>query len=200
MFPWTSMRRAVRVAFFLALAIGGGGISFVFVSFVSGCKGLAGARPDGGVDGAASAPVSASQAPSVEPSPSASAADAEAPAHAAVVHAAGPPSAGNACASKDAKEAVACAPGGFEELTCAGGVWKVSETCRGPGGCKADGAGVHCDPGTPRAGDACPATAAPRCSNVHTVFTCKNGAWESSLCVPPSKCAPNAKNGVAGCK
>jgi len=190
------MRRAVRVAFLLAFAIGGGALSFV-----PGCKGLAGARPDGGVDGAASAPVTASPAPSAEPSPSASAPDAEAPARGAVVvHPAGPPAAGNACSSKDAKDAVACAPGGFEELACAGGVWKVSETCRGPGGCKADGAGVHCDPGTPRAGDACPATALPHCSNVHTVFTCKNGAWESSLCVPPSKCGPNAKNGVAGCK
>ena len=81
-----------------------------------------------------------------------------------------------------------------------GGVWKVAETCRGPGGCKSDATGVQCDPGTPRAGDACVSSAAPRCSNVHTVFTCKSGAWETSLCVPPSKCAPNAKNGVAGCK
>jgi hypothetical protein len=161
---------------------------------------LARSGSDGGVDAATIAPVAESAAPSAEPSPSASAADAAAPSHGVVLHPLGPPAAGNACSPKEAKEAVACAPGGFEELSCVGGIWKVSETCRGPGGCKADSAGVRCDPGTPRAGDACPASAEPRCSNVHTVFTCKNGTWESSLCVPPSKCSPNAKNGVAGCK
>jgi hypothetical protein len=188
------MRLASPVAL-LVPAFGGWALAFV-----PACKMLGSPGPDGGVDAAASALAPDSEAPSAEPSPPASAADAAAPAHGAVVHPVGPPAAGNACAAKEAKEAVACAPGGFEELTCVGGVWKVSETCRGPGGCKADSAGVHCDPGTPRAGDACPATAEPRCSNVHTVFTCKNGAWESSLCVPPSKCSPNAKNGVAGCK
>jgi hypothetical protein len=59
---------------------------------------------------------------------------------------------------------------------------------------------VHCDPSTLRAGDACVEAAPPPCSNVHTVFACKNGAWESSLRVPPSKRVPNAKNGVPGCK
>ena len=167
---------------------------------------LPGFAADAGSDAApaASSPGPADAGVTAAPSSSAiaAAADAatEAPAHAPAVHPAGPAAAGNACMPKEGKEATACAPGGFEELTCAGGVWKVSETCRGPGGCKADAAGVHCDPGTPRAGDACPETAAPHCSNVHTVFICKNGAWESSLCVPPSKCVPNAKNGVAGCK
>jgi hypothetical protein len=169
------------------------------LSFAGACKRPQGAGADAGPD---AAPTAAAPEGGPEPAPPASAADAasEAPTHAPVVRPSGPPAAGNACAAKDAKEAVACASGGFEELACTGGVWKVSETCRGPGGCKADAAGVHCDPGTPRAGDACPAAAAPRCSNVHTVFTCKSGAWESSLCVPPSKCVPNAKNGVAGCK
>ena len=191
------MRRVPPVAFVLAHALGGGALASVFVP---GCKMLSGAGFDGGADAAASLPDAPSATPPGEPSPSASAADAAAPAHGGVFHPAGPPAAGNACVAKEGKEAVACAPGGFEELTCTGGIWKVTETCRGPGGCKFDSAGVHCDPGTPRAGDACPATAEPRCSNVHTVFSCKNGAWESSLCVPPSKCSPNAKNGVAGCK
>ncbi len=187
------MRRVLEHASPLAVLV-----LCVVLSFAPACKMLHGGATDGGPDAAPGATAEAGP----EPTAAASAADAaaEAPTHAAVVHLSGPPAAGNACAAKDAKDAIACAPGGFEELTCAGGVWKVSETCRGPGGCKADGAGVRCDPGTPRAGDACPATGAPRCSNVHTVFTCKSGAWESSLCVPPSKCVPNAKNGVAGCK
>jgi hypothetical protein len=152
------------------------------------------------VPAASSPPADASEAPpSTGPETSADAATAG-PAHAPAPHPAGPPAAGIACAPKDPKEATACAPGGFEELTCTGGLWKVSETCRGPGGCKSDATGVHCDPGVARAGDACPATAPPHCSNVHTVFICKNGSWESSLCVPPAKCVPNAKNGVAGCK
>jgi hypothetical protein len=190
------MRRAVRVFVLLAVPLFG-----VALSFVPACKLLHGEAGDGGSDVAAPAAASASEAPA----PSASARDAasEAPTRAPVVHPAGPPAAGNACSRQDAKETnetTACAPGGFEELTCVGGAWKVSETCRGPGGCKADAAGVHCDPGTPRAGDACLEATPPRCSNVHTVFACKNGAWESSLCVPPSKCAQNAKSGVAGCK
>ncbi len=162
---------------------------------------LRGVATDGGGDALIAPSPSAAASETPAPSSSASAEDAAAaaPTH-ALVRPAGPPAAGNACAPRDAKEAAACAPGGFEELACVGGVWKVAETCRGPGGCKADTTGVQCDSGTPRAGDACLATAAPRCSNVHTVFACKNGAWESSLCVPPSKCVPNAKNGVAGCK
>jgi hypothetical protein len=173
------------------------------LAFVPACKLLPGSAVDAGREAApaASSPEPAADA-AAEPSSAAASADAaaEVPTHAPVVRPVGPAAAGNACAPKDVKEATACAPGGFEELACTGGVWKVSETCRGPGGCKADAAGVHCDPGTPRAGDACPATAAPHCSNVHTVFLCKSGAWETSLCVPPSKCVPNAKNGVAGCK
>jgi hypothetical protein len=185
------MPRFVETASLLLLSLPAAALSFV-----PACKASRG-EGDGGADAASSA--QAPPVPSSAPLASASAADAaaEAPTHGVVVRPASPPAAGNACA---AKEAVACAPGGFEELACTAGVWRVSETCRGPGGCKADGAGVHCDPGTPRAGDACSASAVPRCSNVHTVFTCKSGVWESSLCVPPSKCAPNAKNGVAGCK
>jgi hypothetical protein len=202
------MRRARPVVVLLAVTLSGGALSFV-----PACKLLHGGAADGGADsGSDGAPVAASASASDTPASSSSSsssssaapdAASEAPTHAPVVHPAGPPAPGNACSPKDAKDAKetnACAPGGFEELTCAGGVWKVSETCRGPGGCKVDGAGVHCDPGTPRAGDACPAAATPRCGNVHTVFACKSGAWETSLCVPPSKCVPNAKNGVAGCK
>jgi|SRR5277367_927713 len=188
------MRCTSRVVSLLGIALVGAPLSFV-----PACKLLHGAAGDAG-DGGADAAASASAAPSESASSSASALDASAPTHAPAAHPSGPPAAGNACAPRDAKEAAACAPGGFEELACESGVWKVSETCRGPGGCKVDAAGVHCDPGTPRAGDACPATAIPHCGNVHTVFACKNGAWETSLCVPPSKCVPNAKNGVAGCK
>ncbi len=168
----------------------------VAFSFVPACKLLHDGGADGGADAAPSASAAASETPAA--SSSASAPDAgAAPTHTAF-RPSGPPAAGNEC--REAIEATACAPGGFEKLTCVGGVWKVTETCRGAGACKAVGTAVQCDPGTPRAGDACPATAAPHCSNVHTVFTCKDGAWESSLCVPPSKCVPNAKNGVAGCK
>jgi hypothetical protein len=171
--------------------------------FVQACKSAGSAGP-----GAADAPADVAPPPPAAPEPDAEAApDAIADAaptsatpHAAPVRPSGPPAAGNACAPKEPKESSACAPGGFEELACSGGVWKVAQICRGPGGCKSDAAGVHCDPGTPLAGDACGATAVPRCANVHTVFTCKNGSWESSLCVPPSKCVPSAKNGVAGCK
>src|ERR1700722_15257511 len=176
--------RARSVLVLLAVSLSG-----TALTFVPACKLLHGEAGDGGGEAAvtsASAPATASA--SEAPAPSASAADAasEAPTHAPALHPSGPPAAGNECSQKDAKETkgtTACAPGGFEELTCTGGVWKVSETCRGPGGCKADAAGVHCDPGTPRAGDACPANAPPHCSNVHTVFVCKSGAWESSLCV-----------------
>jgi hypothetical protein len=167
----------------------------VAFAFVPACKLPHGQGADGGGDAAPSASTAASETPAA--SSSASAPDAAAaPTH--PFRPSGPPAAGNEC--REAIEATACAPGGFEKLACVGGVWKVAETCRGAGGCKAVGTSVQCDPGTPRAGDACPATAAPHCSNVHTVFTCKDGAWESSLCVPPSKCVPNAKNGVAGCK
>jgi hypothetical protein len=195
------MRSAFRVTSWLSAALAGGACLFI-----PACKMLPGFSADAGSDAAPAASSSGPADAGVTAAPSSSAiaaaADAatEPPAHAPAVHPAGPAAAGNACAPKEAKEGTACAPGGFEELTCAGGVWKVSETCRGPGGCKADASGVHCDPGTARAGDACLETAAPHCSNVHTVFICKNGAWETSLCVPPSKCVPNAKNGVAGCK
>jgi len=144
----------------------------------------------------------------VEPTPDAGA-SATTPASGAglgpkpLVRPAGPPAAGNACSPKDPREASACAPGGFEELACIGGVWKVAQVCRGPGQCKpgtAEATGVHCDLGVPAMGDPCAASAAPRCASVHTVYTCKGGTWESSMCVPPGKCVPNAKNGVAGCK
>jgi hypothetical protein len=79
-------------------------------------------------------------------------------------------------------------------------VWKVLETCRGTGGCKLEGASIHCDPGSPVATDACVAGVAPRCVDAHSVLTCQNGKWVSSLCVPPSKCTPLAKNGLPGCK
>jgi hypothetical protein len=110
----------------------------------------------------------------------------------------GPPAAGNPCATKDA---LACATDGFEELSCSGSVWHVLQTCRGPGGCKAEGGSVKCDPGVSRAGDACVvASAVPRCLDTRSVLQCENGRWVSSLCLPPSKCQPNAKNGQPGCK
>jgi hypothetical protein len=81
-----------------------------------------------------------------------------------------------------------------------GGIWKILQTCRGAGGCKSDGAAIHCDPGNPVAGDACTAGAAARCVDAHSVLACTNGKWVSSLCVPPAKCDPKGKNGAAGCK
>jgi hypothetical protein len=195
MFPCSAMRsmpHAFRLATFAAAAFA--------VLFVQACKKSESAAPssDGGID---AAPLAAMDAAEPETTPDAAAADA-APANVthAAVHPVGPPAVGNGCNPKDPKEARACAPGGFEELACMGGVWKVAQVCRGPGACKTDAAGVHCDPGPPAAGDPCAEPAAPRCASVHQVFMCKAGLWESSMCVPPGKCVPNAKNGVAGCK
>ncbi len=134
-------------------------------------------------------------APEAAPPPSAPAT------HAAAVRAMGPPAPGNACTSKEGVNGLACAPGGFEELECVGGFWKVLQTCRGSGGCKAEGAAaIHCDPGNPVASDACVAGSAPRCTDMHSLLSCQNGRWVTSMCLPPGKCAPNAKNGAAGCK
>src|SRR5580704_6443116 len=168
------MRSAFLIGTWLAVALWGAALSFV-----PACKLLHGSAAAGGVDALVFASPAVDAGDAAGPSSSAGASDAAAaaPTH-ALVRPSGPPAAGNACAPRDAKEASACAPGGFEELACVGEVWKVAETCRGPGGCKSDATGVQCDPGTPRPGDACLATAAPRCSNVHTVFACKNGAWE----------------------
>lgn len=41
---------------------------------------------------------------------------------------------------------------------------------------------------------------APHCTDAHSLLSCQNGKWVASMCVPPGKCAPNAKNGAAGCK
>jgi hypothetical protein len=166
-------------------------------SFIQACKKSESGAPggDGGL-GLDAAPPDASADMASEAGAVASASAAATVAR-PVVHPSGPPAVGNGCTGK---EASACAPGGFEELACANGVWKVAQVCRGPGACKADGAGVHCDLGPPAAGDPCAESAAPRCASVHTVFACKGGTWESSMCVPPGKCVPNAKNGVAGCK
>ena len=195
MFPSLAMR-SMPTALLAVTAI-----SFA-PSFLPACKKSESASAaDGGVDASPPAPPAAS----IEEAPEAGVGMDATPGGAAstarpTVHPSGPPAVGNACTAKEPREASACAPGGFEELACTGGVWKVAQTCRGPGRCKADGAGVHCDPGVPAAGDACLESAAPRCASVHTVFVCKGGGWESSMCVPPGKCVPNAKNGVAGCK
>jgi hypothetical protein len=151
--------------------------------------------------GAEAAAASASEAPSATGAPADSASAAAsasptAPAH-AVPHY-GPAAAGTPCPTRDA---TACAADGFEELTCSAGIWHVLQTCRGAGGCKAEGGSVKCDPGVPRAGDACvAASAVPRCTDPRSVLQCENGRWTSSLCLPPSKCQPNAKNGQPGCK
>ena len=96
---------------------------------------------------------------------------------------------------------LACAPDGFEELSCVAGIWRAMQTCRGGGGCKANASGVTCDPGALRQGDACVvASTAPRCADAHTVLLCQNGRFTSSLCLPPAKCQAGAKNGQSGCK
>jgi hypothetical protein len=165
----------------------------------SACKLLHEAGVDAGPEAAAAA-SSAPEAPSASEAPEASA---PAPSTSAAAHvgphAFGPPAPGNPCPAKDA---LACATDGFEELTCSGGAWHVLQTCRGPGGCKGEGAAVKCDPGAPRAGDACiVGSAVPRCeAGARSVLQCENGRWVSSLCLPPSKCQPNAKNGQPGCK
>jgi hypothetical protein len=158
------------------------------------CKPKKGA--DGGADAGPVADDTATSEPPPEPSASASAS-------ASATHAAarpiGPPAVGNGCAP--GKDSVACAPDGFEELTCAGGVWRLMQTCRGTGHCTGSGAALTCDVGAPQAGDACvPATSTPRCTNASTVLSCQNGRWSASVCMPPAKCQPNAKNGQPGCK
>ena len=143
-----------------------------------------GSGGDGGADGAASA--SASVADTASAAPSASAAP---PATATVVRV-GPPSPGVPCKAGDTN---ACAPGGFEELACTGGVWRITQTCRGPGACKGTGAAVACDVGTPLVGDACVAgAAAARCKNPQTAQACTGGKWTESVCVPPGKCQAGA--------
>lgn len=158
-------------------------------------KGPTDAGPDVEVEAAPQAPEPAPEAgPAAAPPPGASAT------HAAAVHSMGSPAPGNACTGKEGVNGLACAPGGFEELECGSGVWRVLQTCRGAGGCKAEGAVIHCDPGNPVASDACVAGSAPRCTDTHSLLSCQNGKWVASMCVPPGKCVPNAKNGVAGCK
>jgi len=159
---------------------------------IAGCKLLKHGGADAGSDAASSASASASDAPA-DAAPEASATPTT---H--VSHAAGPPAAGNPCAS--GKDSPACSHDGFEELSCAGGAWRVLQTCRGAGGCKADSSGVHCDVGSPHAGDVCPPTAVASCTNRNTVLACQNGKWVSSLCVPPATCQPTANHGTAGCK
>jgi hypothetical protein len=170
----------------------------VFVPLSSSCKLLNKAGADAGTEaGAAAASASAVPSASEAAEAGAPAPSAGASAHAGP-HVFGPPAAGNPCPTKDA---LACATDGFEELTCSGGAWHVLQTCRGPGGCKGEGAALKCDPGVPRGGDACiAASAVPRCESARSVLQCENGRWVSSLCLPPSKCQPNAKNGQPGCK
>jgi hypothetical protein len=162
------------------------------------CKPKGGAGSDASTDGSASASASASAADTSTASASASA---SATAHWVPTHLDGGTSAvaiGSPCTPHDGYAGFACAPDGVNELTCAGGKWAVQQACKGPGACRQDSSGVHCDTGTVQPGDPCTAGATPSCTNALTLFSCVNGKWTSSLCKPPSKCA--VVGGTARCK
>jgi hypothetical protein len=168
------------------------------VSFA--CKPKAGSGGDAAAEASASASASASAADTTTTTPSAT--------NTSVVrwtpHDAGGDAApssialGASCTPKDGYSGFACAPDGVTELTCTAGKWAVQQACKGPGACKQDSSGVHCDTGTVKPGDPCPAGAPASCNNAQNLFSCVNGKWTVSLCAPPAKC--QVVGGTAKCK
>jgi hypothetical protein len=167
------------------------------------CKPKSGAGGDASTDGSASASASASAADASTATASATATSTThyvLPTHVDGGTDAGPSvvAIGNPCTPKDGFGGFACGPDGVMELTCASGKWAVQQVCKGPGACKQDGTGVHCDTGAVMPGDPCTAGATPSCTTPLTLFSCVNGKWTSSLCVPPAKC--QVVGGTARCK
>ena len=96
------------------------------------------------------------------------------------------PGVGSPC--RPGPDSIACAPGGSpQELTCASGVWRALQSCRGPGGCQGAGSALHCDLGTPLVGDACLLSTPARCAAGKPVLqACQSGKWTETAC--PTAC------------
>jgi hypothetical protein len=124
------------------------------------------------------------------PAPSGSAAPAPAPSSASPSRPSALPALANTPCNPG-PDSLTCTPDGLEVLTCAGGTWRLLESCRGPGHCKGAGANIACDPGEPQPGDACVAVRAePHCRDAHHVLACTAGRWTESACGPGETCGP----------
>jgi hypothetical protein len=99
------------------------------------------------------------------------------------------------------KDSIACTADGVAVVTCASGVWRTLELCRGPGRCRGVGSALSCDTGLPQPGDACIAsTAESQCRSAHEAMTCRGGRWMVSPCDPGHLCFRANGKGHAGCK
>jgi hypothetical protein len=160
------------------------------------------APPSPSSGAAASAPASAPP-----PAPAASSAPSSnhlvlggpAPPTSAATPPPGVPFEGNACSP--GKDSIACTAGGGEVLTCAGGQWRMLESCSGPGRCVGKGSALTCDTGIPQPGDACvPGKAEPQCHTAHEALLCQGGKWMVSPCAAGHLCLAAAGKAPAGCK
>jgi hypothetical protein len=99
------------------------------------------------------------------------------------------------------KDSIACTADGVAVVTCAGGVWRTLELCRGAGKCKGVGSALSCDTGLPQPGDACvAATAESQCRSARETMSCRGGRWMVSPCDPGKLCFRANGKGQAGCK
>jgi hypothetical protein len=99
------------------------------------------------------------------------------------------PVAGRGCVA--GRDSVACSPDGLEEISCAGGLWRTIQSCRGPGHCQGAASKLTCDPGEPQPGDACiVARSAPRCLGTDRLLACTDGRWLPSSCPAGRTCTP----------
>jgi hypothetical protein len=99
------------------------------------------------------------------------------------------------------RDSIACAADGVTVSTCAGGIWRLLELCRGPGHCRGIGSALTCDTGLPQPGDACVAsTSDSQCRNAHEAIRCRGGRWMLSPCDPGKLCFRANGKGQAGCK
>ena len=107
--------------------------------------------------------------------------------------------AGNNCTP--GQDSIACTPDGLEALTCAGGQWRMLQSCHGPAHCAGIGSSLTCDTGMPQPGDPCArATAETRCRSAREAIVCQGGSWMVSPCRAGTLCTPGGGKGQAGCK
>jgi hypothetical protein len=129
--------------------------------------------------------------PGSAPAPVAAATASPAPVGAAVL--------GTPCSP--GKDSIACTADGVAVVTCASGVWRTLELCRGAGKCKGVGSALSCDTGLPQPGDACvAATAESHCRSARETMSCRGGRWMVSPCDPGKLCFRANGKGRAGCK
>jgi hypothetical protein len=100
------------------------------------------------------------------------------------------------------KDSIVCSPDQLSVLTCAGGVWRTLQACRGPARCKGMGSALTCDTGIPQPGDDCvPAKSEPQCRSAHESIACSGGKWIVSPCRAGTTCIPaRGGTGTSGCK